>query len=175
MAGPIVDTFMTYQFIKRLVMPFDKWPAYKEGIIDDKGNVLIKRRDLSTSKQRDSFRLFDLLILNMKKMLGKLPGGRSKIATYAAALFLIKEGQSYTDENIDQLQEDFADYFSENAVMIAESMEEDAPTNSVGAGGIAGMSADDLKVAPKIRNKYKKKNEREQKVLSKNLRRILGK
>jgi hypothetical protein len=37
------------------------------------------------------------------------------------------------------------------------------------------MSADDLKVAPKIRNKYKKKNEREQKVLSKTLRRVLGK
>jgi hypothetical protein len=156
MTTAVVDIFMTYQFIKRLTAPFNKWPAYKEGVIDKDGNILIKRKDLKTQAQRASFRLFDLLTLNMKKLLGKLPGGKSKIATYAAALFLIKEGQKYSEENIDFLEEDFANFFSTNATMIAENMEEDAPTTST--AGVAGLGADDLKVSRKARRTYKQHN-----------------
>lgn len=177
MASAIVDVYMTYQFIKRLTTPFNKWPAYKEGVIDKDGNILIKRKNLVTQAQKASFRLFDLLTLNMKKLLGKLPGGKSKIATYAAALFLIKEGHNYTDDDMISLEEDFADFFSSNAVLIAENMEEDAPTNNVGGGNIAGTTAGDLKIAPVIRNKYKKKNEREANTVTrsvKTMRRILG-
>lgn len=177
MTTAVVDIFMTYQFIKRLTAPFNKWPAYKEGVIDKDGNILIKRKDLKTQAQKASFRLFDLLTLNMKKLLGKLPGGKSKIATYAAALFLIKEGQKYSEENMDFLEEDFADFFSTNATMIAENMEEDAPTNNVGSGNIAGVRPGDLKVAPAIRNKYKRKNARAANTVSrevKTMRRILG-
>lgn len=177
MASALVDVYMTYQFIKRLTTPFDKWDAYKEGVIDKDGNILIKRKDLKTQAQKASFRLFDLLSLNMKKLLQKLPGGKTKIASYAAALFLIKEGQFYSEENMDLLEEDFADFFSDNATMIAENMEEDAPTNNVGGGNIAGTTAGDLKIPPVLRNKYKKKNEREANNVTrsvKTMRRVLG-
>ena len=177
MASATVDIFLTYQFIKRLTMPFERWPAYKEGIIDKKGNILKKRKDLRTQAEKASFRLFDLLTLNLKKLLGKLPGGKSKIATYAAALFLLKEGQNYSEENMDLLEEDFADFFSSNATLIAENMEEDAPTNNVGSGNIAGVRPDILKVAPSIRNKYKRKNARAANSVSrevKTMRRVLG-
>ena len=107
MTSAVVDVFLTYQFIKRLVMPYEQWPAYKEGIIDKDGKVLIKRKDFKTGKQRNAFRLFDLLTLNLKKLLGKLPGGQSKIATYAAALYLLKESQNITEDNIETLEEDF--------------------------------------------------------------------
>ena len=40
----VVDLFLVYQFIRRLATPFNKWDAYKEGVIDDKGNILIKKK-----------------------------------------------------------------------------------------------------------------------------------
>jgi len=167
-----VDIFMTYQFIKKLTTPFNKWPAYKAGVIDKDGNILIKRKDMNTTTQKNSFKLFDLLVLNLKKLLAKFPGGRSKIATYAAALFLIKEAKNYDEDSMANLEEDFADFFAQNAAMIAENMEEDAPVNNVGDGNIAGTRADGLKITPKRRKKYKDQNAIDQKNIAMNIRRI---
>ena len=104
----VVDLFMVYQFIRRLATPFEKWPAYKEGIIDKDGKVLIKSKDLNTKKQRAAWRIFDLMIANLKKLLAKVPGGSSKLASYAAALFLIREYKAFTDEDM-FLNEDITD------------------------------------------------------------------
>ena len=86
----VVDLFLVYSFIKRLVTPFEKWEAYKEGIIDEKGNILIKRKEFSKNAQKKAFCNFDQMILNLKKLLGKLPGGQTKLASYASALWLIR-------------------------------------------------------------------------------------
>jgi hypothetical protein len=104
----VVDLFMVYQFIRRLATPFEKWPAYKEGIIDKDGKVLIKSKDLNTKKQRAAWRIFDRMIANLKKLLAKVPGGSSKLASYAAALFLIREYKAFTDEDM-FLNEDITD------------------------------------------------------------------
>ena len=47
------------------------------------------------------------MIANLKKLLAKVPGGSSRFATYAAALFLIKEYKVFTDEST--LTEDISD------------------------------------------------------------------
>ena len=134
MTSAVVDVFLTYQFIKRLVMPYEQWPAYKEGIIDKDGKVLIKRKDFKTGKQRNAFRLFDLLTLNLKKLLGKLPGGQSKIATYAAALYLLKESQNITEDNIETLEEDFLKFMAEHEQEILSEMFIDEADPKVGTG-----------------------------------------
>lgn len=103
----VVDLFLVYQFIRRLATPFEKWDAYKEGIIDKDGKVLIKSKDFKTKKQRAAWRIFDRMIANLKKLLAKVPGGSSKLASYAAALFLIREYKAFTDESI--LTEDVTD------------------------------------------------------------------
>ena len=41
----VVDLFLVYSFIRKLVTPFEKWDAYEEGIIDEKGTILISRKD----------------------------------------------------------------------------------------------------------------------------------
>ena len=104
----IVDLYLVYSFIKRLSTPFEKWDAYKLGIIDEDGNILKKRKDLRTVKERDAFGLFDLMILKLKKLMSKVPGGSSRIASYAAALYLIKEheeiqkhGEELTEEMLE--------------------------------------------------------------------------
>lgn len=103
----VVDLFLVYQFIRRLATPFTKWNAYKLGIIDDNGNNLIKSKDFTNSRQRKAWGVFDRMIANLKKLLAKVPGGSSRFATYAAALFLIKEYKAFTDEST--LTEDMSD------------------------------------------------------------------
>ena len=112
----VVDLFLVYQFIRKLVTPFEKWEAYKLGIIDKDGNQLIKRKKFTTKAQEKAFGIFDLLVLNIKKLLAKVPGGGSRLATYAAALFLIKEWNHFTDESL--LTEDVNDDIIEDSIEV---------------------------------------------------------
>ena len=95
----VVDLFLVYQFIRRLATPFNKWEAFETGVIDDKGNILVKKKD-RTSAQKKSFKVFDVMVRNMKRLLAKLPGGSTRLASYAAALFLIKEHKAFTPESL---------------------------------------------------------------------------
>lgn len=95
-----VDLYYTYKFIKLLTTPWKDTEAFKLGIIDNTGKLLIKPRDFTTSEQKDAYTLFDRLVFNIKRLMGKVPGGESKIATYAAALYLLKESANLSDDNI---------------------------------------------------------------------------
>lgn len=96
----VVDLFLVYQFIRRLATPFEKWPAYKEGVIDEKGNILKGKRERNTRAEKESFGIFDLMILKLKKLLAKVPGGSSRLASYAAALWLIKEWKHFSKDSM---------------------------------------------------------------------------
>ena len=88
------DFFYTLRFLRLLTTPWNKTNAYKEGIIDDKGKVIKKPE---TSKEKAVYNTFHRLVYNLKRLLNKLPFGRSTIASYAAALFLIKEESNMSD------------------------------------------------------------------------------
>jgi len=103
----VVDLFLVYQFIRRLATPFNKWKAYELGIIDDEGKVLIKRKDFTEKAQRKAWGVYDIMIANIKKLLGKVPGGKTRLASYAAALFLIKEYKHFSNDSL--LTEDLTD------------------------------------------------------------------
>lgn len=168
----VVDLFLVFSFIKRLVTPFEKWDAYKEGIIDKDGNILIKRKDYSKPAQRKAFGVFDQLILNVKKLLAKLPGGSTRLASYAAALWLIKEEKKL--EEYMSLNEDFNEdayiqsscekFLNENSeVFEAAKKVEEEPDEmvSVGSGAIAGLGVGpqgEPGLTPAQQKKYKKKN-----------------
>ena len=64
----IVDIFFVYQFIKKLTTPFNKWNAFNLNIIDDKGNILKSRKDLTTRDEKESFTIFDNMVLKIKKL-----------------------------------------------------------------------------------------------------------
>jgi|TARA_B110000908_G_scaffold132543_1_gene156125 hypothetical protein len=146
----IVDLFLVFQFIKRLSTPFSEWKAYKLGIIDENGKQLIKRTKFTTRDQKDAFGIFDIMIMKLKRLLEKVPGGKSRIGSYAAALYLIKEhdaimsqGEMLTEEQLeDKLNLYIEQVNSTHKDMDAlfESMvDEDAPANSAGSGNIAGI------------------------------------
>ena len=64
-----------------------------------------------------SFSTFNRLIFNIKKIIERLYGGKTKLASYGA-LFLIKEGHNlkdhYTDEEIMQALEENMDYLAKH-------------------------------------------------------------
>lgn len=135
----IVDAYLVYSFIRRLITPFDKWDAYKEGIIDAEGNILKQRKNLTKVSERQSFQLFDLLILNIKKSLSKIPGGNTRIATFSAALWLIREHDELLNRSEMLSEEDIESSLNEYMAVIEESS---APTTTVGGGSIAGAGVD---------------------------------
>ena len=98
----LVDLYIVYRILRKLTTPFDQWDAYKQGVIDAEGNVIKKPEDRTTLDQKESLTTLDTLILNLKKILGKLPFGKTRLASYGAALFLIKEEKNLTEENLEE-------------------------------------------------------------------------
>ena len=110
MANDVISLYATYKFLKRLTTPFEQWEAYQLGIIDENGNIKIKARDRKTVDLKRGLPKFDLLVLKIKKLLEKVPGGKSRIASYAAALYLIKEDiNNYSDIELESkdVEQDF--------------------------------------------------------------------
>ena len=108
----IGNIYFVYQFLKKLVTPFEKTAAFELGIIDEKGKILKRRRDLETKEEKEAYNLSDTLVWNLKKILGKIPLGKTRLASYAAALWLIKEqdnGKIFVSEK--ELETQFFDYF----------------------------------------------------------------
>jgi len=85
------DLLYAYQFIRRLVTPFNKTKAFELGIIDATGKVLKKRESLVTPEEKNAYTYFDTLVFNLKKLLGLLPFGKTLLASITAALLLLKE------------------------------------------------------------------------------------
>ena len=164
----IVDLFLVYQFIKRLATPFKEWEAYKLGIIDEKGNQLLKRKQFRKQKEHDAFGIFDLMITKLKRLLEKVPGGKTRIASYAAALYLIKEhkaieeqGEDYviTEERLQELMTLVENSDYDIDALFEKALDEDVPSTST--ADVAGAGSGEPIMTPKMAKKYKKKNEKE--------------
>jgi hypothetical protein len=169
----IVDLFLVYQFIRRLATPFENWPAYEAGVIDKNGNILKGKKERNARSERESFGIFDLMILKLKKLLANVPGGSSRLASYAAALWLIKEWKHFSDESLlnenvseSVLNESLDLFFSTYCYYtgleedVKEKMIEE-PTVNVGSGNIAGLGVGpqgEPGLTPSQMKKYKKKN-----------------
>ena len=89
----VVGAFTVYKFIKLMSTPFRQMDAYKYGIIDSKGKFLKKSEELTSSKERKSVDVFNRLIINLKKLIKKIPDPslQAQLRTVATAMVLIKE------------------------------------------------------------------------------------
>jgi hypothetical protein len=134
--GRAIDLFVTYRFIKLLVTPFEKTDAFKLGIIDKDGNRVIppkpktgpwdkRPKPLSTSEERNSYTVLHKLVFNIKKLFGKVPGLRTKLGTYAAALFLLKDTFKESVDDPDVFEKEFMKYLKEEGYELDDSMNEE--------------------------------------------------
>ena len=121
--GRAIDLFVTYRFIKLLVTPFNKTDAYKNGVIDADGNRLDK--ELNTIEGKNSYTILHKLVFNIKKIFGKVPGLRTKLGTYAAALFLLKDTFKEHVEDPDVFEKEFMKYLKEEGYEIDDSISEE--------------------------------------------------
>jgi len=133
--GRAIDLFVTYRFIKLLVTPFEKTEAFKLGIIDETGNRVIpppvagvrqtKPEPLRTSEEKNAYTILHKLVFNIKKIFGKVPGLRTKLGTYAAALFLLKDTFKESVDDPDMFEKEFMKYLKEEGYEIDDSISEE--------------------------------------------------
>jgi hypothetical protein len=129
----LIDNTIAVRIIFLLTLPFEKWEAFKSGIIDKDGNII------SDKKDDDNWTMLHRLIARLKIMLGKIPGGKSQFATFAAAYLLVKENREIPS---------FSEYVALKECY--ERLIEDEPSNNV--TNVAGIKPGDEPPAKGKRN-----------------------
>ena len=128
--GRAIDLFVTYRFIRLLTTPFEKTDAFKLGIIDKNGNRVLQKgttlpTELNTEQQRSAYTILHKLIFNIKKLFAKVPGLRTKVGTYAAALFLLKDTFKEHVEDPNMFEKEFMKYLKESGIEFDDSIDEE--------------------------------------------------
>ena len=98
------DTVYAFRFIRMMVMDWKSWDAYKEGIIDENGKRL-KEVKLDTDSKRSAYTPFVRLVANIKRLTAKIPGGGSKLGSFASALYLVKEKANLSEKGLKDICE----------------------------------------------------------------------
>ena len=150
--GRAIDLFVTYRFIKLLVTPFEKTDAYRLGIIDADGKRILepgttnKPTTLRTIEEKSAYTVLHKLVFNIKKIFEKVPGLRTKLGTYAAALFLLKDTFKESVDDPDVFEKEFMKYLKEQGYEIDNSISEEV----IGFGEV--LPKGDYKLANDILN-----------------------
>lgn len=128
-----LEMFTVYEMFKRLINPIE-----------------------------ESTEPFDILTTKLKGMLENMEGGNTRLAYYAAAhLMLNEDWEDKSEQEINEILENFADYVKIYRLDNFKRGLEEMPTNAMGSGAIAGAGVngpDDVKVSKKARKKYKTQN-----------------
>lgn len=104
----LIDAYIAYKFIRILSTPWKETKAYKLGIIDDKGKILIRRRDLKTTDQKLAYTVIHQIIWKIKRILEKVPIVNTRLGTIAAGLWFLKETTQCKD--FEQVQKLFLEH-----------------------------------------------------------------
>ena len=123
--GTAIDLFVAYRFLRILTTPWEDQPAYKLGIIDKDGKLLRKAASLRTIDEKQAFTLLHRLVFNLKRILSKIPGVRTKIGTYATALFLLKQHFGGQVEDEDMIEKAFKTWAIKNGYATEEELGEE--------------------------------------------------
>lgn len=145
----LIDIYVLYRIIKDLATPFEQTDAFRLGLIDKKGNKLRDEKGVKlkakTKKEKAADSYYQRFIRNLKRLMTKVGLG-SKIATFAAALFLLKEhnkgkfsfdDETFADEDavLKEINENM-DFLKKNSQKNFQSLQEEI-ANVTGAA-VAG-------------------------------------
>jgi hypothetical protein len=81
-------TLAAIMLLRALIKPFEQFEAYKLGVIDVHGRLL---KSPQTAEERRSYDPLTRVAVNLKRLLAKVPGGESQIASLLAAMYLWHE------------------------------------------------------------------------------------
>lgn len=116
-----VDNLIAFRVLYSLVTPFENTEAFKRGVIDKNGNALVKIKD-QTPEQKSVYDVLDRLIFSLKQLLGRLPGGKSQIASLAAAYYLIKESYESGIRLNEQRVKNILNIVNEGVILVEEQL-----------------------------------------------------
>ena len=129
--GRAIDLFVTYRFLRLLTTPFEDTDAFKLGIIDKNGNRIKLPKstkpavELATQELKNSYTILHKLVFNIKKIFAKVPGLRTKVGTYAASLFLLKDTFKESVDDPDMFEKEFMKYLKENNIKFDDEISEE--------------------------------------------------
>lgn len=111
------DLTYTFRFIRMVVLDWKEWDAFKLGIINAEGKRN-RNTKLDNDEKKSAYTPFIRLCANIKRLLSNVPGGSSKLGSFASALFLIKERYKLSDKSILKISEacnlEVLDFLNEN-------------------------------------------------------------
>lgn len=137
----VVDNLIAFRMLYMLVTPFDQTDAFKFGIIDKEGVALKKSKDLKTTAEKDSYTNLHRLVFSLKRLLGKVPGGKSQLASIVAAYWLIKESYvSKTSVKQEELEAMIDMIEQKNITMVEEELEIEKFLKIMEDGGAAAIA-----------------------------------
>ncbi len=118
-----------------LTTPFTKHQAYKFGFIDGRGKRIKEIKDEDgkmvknnpqTTAEKSSLTPLHRIVFNLKKIIEKVPFGKSQFASYVVALALLKEECELDEEQADELCEKFYGWLKKNGKFTPELLTESA-------------------------------------------------
>lgn len=145
MAGRIIDSLIVFRILKMLTTPFKKMKAYKFGFIDERGNRIKKIKDDDgkeidnnpvTTDEKNSLTPLHRLVFNLKRIIEKVPFGKSAFASYAVALLLLKEEMNIPTEQVDELFEKFYHHLKKEGKIKPEHL-----TESINIGKLSAQES----------------------------------
>ena len=125
-----IDLFVAYRFLRILTTAWEDQEAFKHGIIDKDGKLLRKANTLTKSEEKASFTMLHRLVFNLKRILHKIPGVKTKIGTYATALYLLKQGFP-TVENEKTIELVFKNWLIDNGLCADDELLEDVQQTNI--------------------------------------------
>lgn len=154
-----LDNLYAFKVLYMLVTPFNKTEAYKLGVIDENGNVLVKAKD-RTLEQKNAYDSLDRIVFSLKRLLGKIPGGSSQIASLAAAYYLIKEHliSGFSEDITEEL---FRKIINEDITLVEEQLitEEFLSLYEEGEGPIANTTGEKVSTDQPVINPKKRRSQ----------------
>lgn len=113
--------------------------AYKAGIIDKNGKRVIdpetgKPTKFQTQKDKESYTLLHRLVFNLKRIINKVPFGKTAFASYAVALLLLKESENLDEDQMEELCEKFYHQLKKDDLLFAEMISECTSVGSLVVG-----------------------------------------
>lgn len=157
----IVDNLIALRIVYLLSTPFEKFDAFKLGLIDKNGS---KIKNAETAEEKNATSMLHRLVWNLKKVINLAPGGKSRIGSLVAAYLLVREAEE-NNYNEFQLEEEILNKFQlyrsvrflEEELLVEQCLValyeegEGAPTNSTGAA----VTTDEPKIPAKRKAKFK--------------------
>lgn len=135
----LVDHLITLRILRLLTIPYTETPAYKLGIIDDKGNQLKSMRNFTRRDEEDAYTLLHRLVFKLRGILEKLPFVKNRLANYAAAVLLVRE-KLKEEKDFDVTDDVILEQFEHALRRPALSLHEEAVKEAFGGVNIDELS-----------------------------------